>query len=42
MSEPVIFSFKIRIKDNFSLSMNQMQWKNININSIFIVLLFAC
>ena len=37
----VFFSFKIRTKHNFSRSMNQIQWKNLNINNIFNVLLFA-
>ena len=37
----VILSFKIRVKYEFSLSINQIYRKNLNINNIFIFLLFA-
>ena len=37
----VIFSFKIRMKRSSSLSINQIQWKNLIINNIVIALLFA-
>ena len=37
----VIFSFKIRMKHKFSLSIKQIYRKNVNINNILIVLLLA-
>ena len=38
----VIFTFKIRMKHKFSLSISQIQLKNLNVNDIFIISLFVC